>query len=113
MAQTLKGSSVVARRTKPERSGVQVTVRLFGAAQIVSGLKDVTLQVPSPATESTLARSLAEALPELVGPVVREDLEGLQTSYTINLNGLKFVRGDAVEIEHSDTLLLFSSQAGG
>ena len=92
---------------------MQVTVRLFGAAQTASGLKNVIVQVPSPATESTLAKSLAEALPELVGPVVREDLAGLQSSYTFNLNGLKFVRGGAVEIEHSDTLLLFSSQAGG
>ena len=88
-------------------------MRLFGAAQTASGLKDLTTQVPSPANEATLARSLAEALPELVGPVVREDLGGLQSSYTFNLNGLQFVRGDAVEIEHADTLLLFSSQAGG
>ena len=104
---------MVARRTKPDRSSVSITVRLFGAAQTASGLKNVIMRVPSPATESSLAQSLAEALPELVGPVVREDLEGLQASYTFNLNGLKFVRGGAVEIEHSDTLLLFSSQAGG
>ena len=32
---------MVARRTKPERNSVQVTVRLFGAAQTVSGLKAV------------------------------------------------------------------------
>jgi molybdopterin converting factor small subunit len=88
-------------------------VRLFGAAQTASGLKDVTMQVSSPATESTLAQNLAEALPELVGPVVREDLAGLLSSYTFNLNGLKFVRGDSVEIAPSDTLLLFSSLAGG
>jgi hypothetical protein len=88
-------------------------VRLFGAAQTSSGLKRVTVQVPSPATESTLAQCIAEALPELVGPVVREDLAGLQSSYVFNLNGLIFVRGDAVEIGRSDTLLLFSSQAGG
>ena len=90
-----------------------VTVRLFGAAQTASGLKDVIMHVPSPATETTLAQGLADALPELVGPVVREDLAGLQTSYTFNLNGLKFVRAVAVEIGRSDTLLLFSSQAGG
>ncbi len=90
-----------------------VTVRLFGAAQIASGQKNVVIQAPSPSTESGLAKRLAEALPELVGPVVRQDLSGLQASYTFNLNGLRFVRGDEVEIKDSDTLLLFSSQAGG
>ena len=104
---------MVARRTKPAQSSVQITVRLFGAAQTTSGLKSVTIHVPSPATESALAQSLAKELPVLVGPVVREDLAGLQSSYTFNLNGLEFVRDGAVKIGHSDTLLLFSSQAGG
>ncbi len=90
-----------------------ITVRLFGSAQIASGRKNVVMRAPCPATEATLAARLAEALPELVGPVVRDDLSGLQTSYTFNLNGLNFVRDDEVEITDSDTLLLFSSQAGG
>ena len=88
-------------------------MRLFGAAQIATGRKVVTMRMPSPATEAALARRLAKALPELVGPVVRADLDGLQASYTFNLNGLRFVRDNEVEIRDSDTLLLFSSQAGG
>ena len=104
---------MVVGRTKPERISVPVTVRLYGAAQIASGRKNVVIQAPSPSTESGLARKLAEALPELVGPVVRQDLSGLQASYTFNLNGTVFVSDGPLNLASGDTLLLFSSQAGG
>ena len=48
-----------------------------------------------------------------VGPVELTDGTGLLESYTLNLNGRTFVTDTGVHFQHGDTLLLFSSQAGG
>jgi molybdopterin converting factor small subunit len=60
-----------------------------------------------------LALVLARICPELVGVALRDDLSGLLASYTLNLNATEFVEGDELTLRDGDTLLLFSSQAGG
>ncbi|MDA0769870.1 MAG: hypothetical protein BZY79_05090 [SAR202 cluster bacterium Casp-Chloro-G4] len=95
---------------------VDITVELFGTARIACDRHDVVLRVPSSSTLAEVTKILSEACPELVGKAIAEDTSGLMKSYTLNLNGTAFVSGLAeqrLELREGDTLLLFSSQAGG
>lgn len=92
---------------------VSVMVELFGTARMVSGRRCIEVSLPQHTGTSALASALAAACPELVGKVVREDLSGLLSSYTCNLNGASFLSDGPLELEPGDVILLFSSQAGG
>jgi hypothetical protein len=60
-----------------------------------------------------VAQALVEACPALRGLAITTDGTGLLASYTLNLNGRVFVTDAGVHLQPGDTLLLFSSQAGG
>tara|TARA_B100000949_G_C14160387_1_gene398810 strand:+ start:129 stop:440 length:312 start_codon:yes stop_codon:yes gene_type:complete len=92
---------------------VTVLVELFGQARILSGHRQVEIAVPEHADADDLAAVLALACPELLGKVMREDGSSLQDSYTFNLNGTAFVGNENLHLTAGDSLLLFSSQAGG
>jgi hypothetical protein len=92
---------------------VTVQVELYGLAQIACGRRQVAIAVPQQAAVTDIMRALAEACPALLGGVIRADLSGLCESYVLNLNGLVFVARDRLQLQPGDTLLLFSSQAGG
>ena len=102
--------------TKAINAVVEVTVELFGTARIACDRHEVVLKLPASPTLAEVSRCLADACPELIGNAITEDKSGLMKSYTLNMNGLTFVSGSAEEqltLEEGDTLLLFSSQAGG
>jgi hypothetical protein len=92
---------------------LEIQVELFGMARLVARCNRVQIRVPSDAGTGHLAAALAEACPDLVGDIVLEDRSGLQKSYAVNLNGKSFVSGQHLGLKHGDTLLVFSSQAGG
>ena len=92
---------------------VSATFELFGTARLTVGRKVVHADVPARADSRHLAEALGAACPELVGPIVRSDGRGLVESYTMNLNGRRFLGSDIVEVGSDDRLLVFSSQAGG
>jgi hypothetical protein len=93
---------------------VRVRVELFGMAQLGSGRALLELDLPCDTTLTEVARALAVACPALRGLAVRADGTGLLESYLLNLNGRVFVTAETgVHLQPGDTLLLFSSQAGG
>ena len=92
---------------------VEVTVELFGRARMATGRRAVTIALASPAHTADFAAALHKSCPELAGLAVREDGSGLLESYTLNVNGTTFVGEDGVQLVSGDTVLLFSSQAGG
>ena len=92
---------------------VSVVVELFGMARIASGRRSVEVTLDAPGTTSALAAALAGACPELEGVAIRENGTGLLASYTVNINGSRFVSGEHLDLEQGDSVLLFSSQAGG
>ena len=73
----------------------------------------VEVELPADSSSAILAATLANAYPQLVGVALREDLAGLLVSYTLNINGTEFVESGKLALNEGDTLLLFSSQAGG
>ena len=92
---------------------VEVKVELFGHARIAADRREITVVVPNRAGARDVAAALLESCPELEGLAVLEGGSGLLESYTLNLNGTTFIGESHVPIESGDTLLLFSSQAGG
>ena len=92
---------------------VRVTVELYGSARLASGKSTVSLAAPRQARRSDMARALALACPELLGVAIHEGGADLAESYTFNLNGNRFVEDQPIELAEGDTLLLFSSLAGG
>jgi molybdopterin converting factor small subunit len=92
---------------------VRVRVELFGMARLGSGRALLDLDLPGDATLTQVAQALVAACPALRGLAVRADGTGLLESYRLNLNGRVFVTEAGVPLRPGDTLLLFSSQAGG
>jgi hypothetical protein len=92
---------------------VRVRDELFGMARIASGRALLELDLPRDAALMEMAQALVEACPALRGLAIRPDGTGFLESYTLNLNGQVFVAETGVLLRPGDTLLLFSSQAGG
>ena len=92
---------------------VRVRVELFGMARLASGSAFLELDLPCEAALTEVAHALVGACPALRGLAIRADGVGLLESYTLNLNGRIFVSEAGVHLQPGDTLLLFSSQAGG
>ena len=92
---------------------VAVQVELFSMARLVSGRSLLELDLPCDATLAEVAHAFVLACPALRGLAITTDGTGLLESYTLNLNGRVFVTETGVHLQQGDTLLLFSSQAGG
>lgn len=90
-----------------------MTVELYGQARLLAGQKIVEVALPVRSSPADFAQRLADKYPALVGKAIRPDLSGPMDSYVLNLNGVEFISGASVELRQGDTLLLFSSQAGG
>ena len=99
---------------KASKSAVEIRIELFGQARLAAGQRWVDATVPSRTGVRDLAEALAEQFPELVGKAIRDDRSGLLESYTFNLNGTEFIDNEqTLTLTSEDTILLFSSQAGG
>ncbi len=95
------------------KTGIAVNVELFGTSRLAAGRREVELVLPPEATRQEFAEALAGACPALVGKVIRDDLSGLQEGYVLNRNGLAFLDGGILNVQHGDSLLILSNQAGG
>ena len=98
---------------KRAKETVAVRVEIFGLARMISGRRYVSIDVAATSRIRDLVSALSESCPELVGKVIAEDRCTLESSYIFNLNGTAFVSGGPLKLSAGDTLLLFSSQAGG
>jgi len=92
---------------------VDITVELFGQAQLVANQKEIKIKTPKISDINIVSKILANHCEHLIGPVVKQNGLGLQSSYIANLNGEKFLAEDCFEIHSGDRILIFSSQAGG
>lgn len=92
---------------------ITVSVELFGSARLLCGSRVADVETPRATDTGQLAAALADRYPQLLGKVVREDRQGLLGSYTFNLNGVSFIGAGPLDLQPGDSVLLFSSQAGG
>jgi molybdopterin converting factor small subunit len=96
-------------------SPVTLTIRveLFGSARIACGKKCIEIEMAERACVRDVTHELAKKCPELLGKAILDDGSGLMESYTLNLNGTEFITSEEFRLKQGDSLLLFSSQAGG
>ena len=92
---------------------VTIRVELFGSARMACGDRYIDVVLPEHARVRELTTILADRCPELLGKVLSQDGSELLESYTLNQNGAEFISGKELHLQDGDTLLLFSSQAGG
>ena len=99
--------------TRKAPTTVAINVELFGNARLLAGRKLVRLSVADDCELGDIAEGIGRQHPVLVGAVVRKDLSGFLESYTVNLNGVAFIDDQHRRLSEGDSLLVFSSQAGG
>ena len=99
--------------TRKAPTQVTINVELFGNARLLAGSKLVRISVADDCGLGDIAEEIGQQHPALVGTVVKEDLTGFLNSYTVNLNGMEFIDDQRRRLSEGDSLLVFSSQAGG
>ncbi|MYB48401.1 MAG: MoaD/ThiS family protein [Dehalococcoidia bacterium] len=99
--------------TRKAPTQVTINVELFGNARLLAGRKLVRLSVADDCGLGDIAEGIGQQHPALVGTVVREDLTGFLESYTVNLSGMEFIDEPRRRLSDGESLLVFSSQAGG
>ena len=90
-----------------------VSVELFGHARAVAGARHLNVALPPEAGLRDLAAALSSASPALKGVALDDDGAEFLSSYTANLNGMTFMTAEPMPISPGDSILIFSSQAGG
>jgi molybdopterin converting factor small subunit len=84
-------------------------VELYGSAQLLAGRRSLDV---AGETLGEMLGNLAAQVPALVGTVLEADGR-LTPAYTVNLNGLRFVRQMCEPVSATDEVLILSSLSGG
>jgi len=94
---------------------MQVKVEFLGLSRIVTGEKEISLELDDGTTYRDLVRKLAKLYPALIGNVIQADLESLQAPNILNLNARKMIQTTQMGEGPSDgdRVILMSMSAGG
>ncbi|HOT92363.1 MAG TPA: MoaD/ThiS family protein [Anaerolineae bacterium] len=94
---------------------MQVLVEFTGIPRVVTGVRQVPLQLQDGATYREIVRLLGKRYPQLIGEVLQPDGETFQPSNMLNLNGQRMIQPAQMdESPHDgDRLILMSILAGG
>ncbi len=94
---------------------MKVTVELTGIPRVVTGVKQLTFELPDGTTFREILRLLGTRYPQLIGEVLQADGETLQPSNMLNLNGRRMVQPIHMDSapHDGDRLILMSILAGG
>jgi len=94
---------------------VQVLVEFMGVARVVSGVKQVTLELEEGTTFRQVIRLLGQQYPKLLGEIIQADGETFQASNMLNLNGRRMVQPAQMDDvpNDGDRLIFMSILAGG
>jgi molybdopterin converting factor small subunit len=94
---------------------MQVRVELLGLSRLVTGQREVSLDLDSEATYRDIVRALSEKYPALIGNVIQSDRESLQAPNIFNLNARQMIQSKQMEnpLNEGDRIILMSMSAGG
>jgi molybdopterin converting factor small subunit len=100
---------------------MHVRVEMLGLSRLVTGEREVSLELDDEATYRDLVRALSARYPALIGNVIQSDRESLQAPNIFNLNAKHMIQSKqmanrlADELQPSDSyrIILMSMSAGG
>ena len=92
---------------------VKIKIELFGTARMLTGKKNILINVPINTTLTTILRETLNQCPELSENIISIKPIKLRKSYTMNLNGYSYLEHEKLEIKSNDSILLIPSQSGG
>jgi molybdopterin converting factor small subunit len=94
---------------------MHVKVEFLGLSRLVTGEKEITLELDESTTFRDIVRKLGKTYPALMGNVIQSDGETLQAPNILNLGARKMIQasqmGDCPS--DGDRIILMSMSAGG
>ena len=94
---------------------MRVQIELLGLSRLVTGQREISLELEPDATFRAIVRLLADTYPQMIGNVIRPDRATLQEPNIFNLNARRMVQ--AAQMDESpgenDRIILMSMSAGG
>jgi molybdopterin converting factor small subunit len=94
---------------------MNVRVELLGLSRLVTGTREVSVEMPEEATYRDLVYTLSEMYPGLVGNVIQSDRRNLQAPNIFNLNARQMVQSRQMDdrLVADNRIILMSISAGG
>lgn len=94
---------------------MRVQVELLGVSRLVTGLKEITLDVEEGTTFRDIVRMLGTKYPAMIGDVIQPDGETLQAPNILNLNARRMIQASQMDESPNDgdRIILMSMSAGG
>lgn len=94
---------------------MRIQVEFLGLARLVSGEREISLDVQEGTTYQDIVRLLADKYPEMIGNVIRPDRKTLQEPNIFNLNARRMIQTKHMDQSpgENDRIILMSMSAGG
>jgi molybdopterin converting factor small subunit len=94
---------------------MRVLVEFMGVARVVSGVKQVTLELEEGTTFRQIIRLMGQQYPKLLSEIIQADGETLRASNMLNLNGRRMIQPAQMDNvpNDGDHLIFMSILAGG
>ena len=94
---------------------MQIRVEFLGLSRLVTGVKEVPLELEEGATFRDIIALPGVRYPELIGNVIQPGVRSLQEPNIFNLNARKMVQASQLDTGPSDgdRVILMSMSAGG
>ncbi len=94
---------------------MQIHIEFLGLARLVTGERELSLNVEEGTTYRDLVRLLAGKYPQMIGQVIRPDRATLQEPNIFNLNARRMIQANHMDetLQGSDQIILMSMSAGG
>ena len=94
---------------------MRIQVELLGLSRIVTGQRELQLEISNDTTYRDVIRRLGTMYPALIGNVIQPDGETLQAPNILNLNARQMIQAGQLQdqVNEGDRVILMSMSAGG
>lgn len=92
---------------------INIKIEFFGRARLILGINSFQITVNEKITQKELIFLVAKTYPKLIGEIIEENKLNLKKSYNMGINGIKNPSENELNLNNNDSILIFSSQAGG
>ena len=92
---------------------INIKIEFYGSARQKLGLNSFEIKENEKITKKELISLIGKKYPKLIGEIIEENKSNLKKSYNIGINGIKNPSENELNLKNNDSILIFSSQAGG